>query len=376
MDENELHARLALNRIAGVGPRTFQILLARFGSAGEAFQASRRDLVAIPELGDAGRDAIRAGIEATGVAADIEWLRLPGHTVTCLGGDGYPPLLALIAQPPPVLFLHGDPERLCRPQLAMVGSRNPTASGAEHARAFAAYLSRAGFTITSGLATGIDSAAHEGALTGLGGTVAVAATGLDRVYPASNRDLAHRVAEQGLLVSEYPVGSGPLKQHFPRRNRIISGLSLGCLVVEAARHSGSLITARYAAEQGREVFAIPGSIHSPLSRGCHYLIRQGAKLVETAQDIVEELPPIEAPPGERPDTDDPPAAPATSEEMPRDVDDPLLAVLDFEPATLDLLVERSGLPVEAVSARLLDLELQGLAEALDGGRYRRHEASE
>lgn len=248
----------------------------------------------------------------------------------------------------------------------MVGSRNPTAQGADHARQFARALRAAGLTIVSGLALGIDAAAHEGALQGppdpaTPATIAVVGTGLDRVYPRANKELAHRIARHGLLVSEYPLGTPPLAANFPKRNRIISGLSQGTLVVEAALASGSLITARLAAEQGREVFAIPGSIHAPQSRGCHALLRQGAKLVETAQDVLEELRLPAA--GQAPESDaPPPAAPAHQE---------VLDALGFDPLGLDALVARTGLPAATLQVRLLELELEGQVARLPGGMFQR-----
>jgi DNA processing protein len=243
---------------------------------------------------------------------------------------------------------------LNQPGLGIVGSRNATPQGIRDAEAFAHALSDAGLTIVSGLALGIDAAAHRGGLAGAGSSIALVGTGLDRIYPARNKTLAHQLVESGLIVSEFPLGTPPLPGHFPRRNRLISGLSRGVLVVEAAPDSGSLITARVATEQGREVFAIPGSIHSPLARGCHALIKQGAKLVESAADILDELawqqrllPPV----------------------LPESPSDPLLAALDGSPATLDTLAQRTGLTLEALSAKLLTLELDGRIASLPGGRY-------
>ena len=273
-----------------------------------------------------------------------------------------------IADPPPVLFVHGDPTLLVRPQLAMVGSRNPTPGGSETAQAFACHLAQAGLVITSGLALGIDGASHRGALEGGGATLAVAGTGLDRVYPASHRGLAHAIVANGALISELPPGAPPLPEHFPRRNRIISGLSAGTLVVEAAANSGSLITARLAAEQGREVFAIPGSIHNPLARGCHGLIKQDAKLVETAQDILEELAPLTGiftlpvkHLGEKGNE-----TPLCTVEQKA-----LLERLSFEPVAVDTIIRRSGLTPEVVSSILLTLELQGYVISSAGGCYSR-----
>jgi DNA processing protein len=274
-----------------------------------------------------------------------------------VGDPAYPDALLNSADPPLLLYVQGQVELLATRALAIVGSRHPTAQGEDNAREFAGALARAGFTIVSGMALGIDGAAHEGALDAGGATVAVVGTGLDRVYPASHRALAHRIAEQGAIVSEFPLGTPPLAQNFPQRNRIIAGLAAGTLVVEAALRSGSLITARLATEAGREVFAIPGSIHSPQARGCHALIRQGAKLVETAADVLEELrgvaPPVAAPP----------AGPVPA--------DPVLQALGHDPATLDALIARTGWPAAELAARLLELELDGAVARLPGGLFQR-----
>jgi DNA processing protein len=273
--------------------------------------------------------------------------------------EDYPPLLRETADPPALLYGAGRRELLLQGCLAIVGSRNATPQGESNAEAFGQALSSAGITVVSGLALGIDAAAHKGGLKGPGSTIAVVGTGLDRVYPARNKALAHEIAEKGLLLSEFALGTISAPGHFPKRNRIISGLSRGVLVVEAALNSGSLITARQALEQGREVMAIPGSIHSPLSKGCHALIKQGAKLVESAQDIIEELAW--------------PVMPAIhSAETPPDMEtEPLLQHLGHDPVSIDLLAERSGLTVDALSAKLLTLELEGHVAQLPGGRYQR-----
>lgn len=302
------------------------------------------------------------------IAPDLAWLEQPGRHLLTLDDPRYPSLLAAVDDPPPALFVQGDPARLSDLQIAMVGSRNPTASGRRTAREFAGYLTAGGITITSGLAIGIDAACHQGALDAGGRTVAVTGTGLDRVYPARHRELAHRIAQEGALVSEFPPGTPPSRGNFPRRNRIISGLALGTLVVEAAVQSGSLITARLAAEQGREVFAIPGSIHNPLSRGCHGLIRQGAKLVETAADIIEELAPLIGHLQQTPDHAG--KAPAQAAEREWDAEyRRLFRVLGFDPLPVDQLIAHSGLTAEAVSSMLLLLELEGYVSSTAGNRY-------
>ena len=300
------------------------------------------------------------------VEQDLAWLEQPRNHLLRLDDPRYPSLLRQIPYPPPLLFVHGDPDCLRLPQLAIVGTRNPTPLGRETAQRFAAHLAEFGLLITSGLALGIDAAAHQGALAGGGRTIAVMGTSLDRVYPAQHRDLAHAIAERGALVSEFPVGTSPAAGNFPQRNRLISGLALGVLVVEAAAQSGSLITARLANEQGREVFAIPGSIHNPLAKGCHALIRQGAKLVETADDILEELGTLAATTREVVF----PVAAASSEALDEEYRQLLVAMGD-EPVSIDLLVDRCGLTAEALSSMLLILELQGYAAAIPGGLYSR-----
>ncbi|MEE8512218.1 MAG: DNA-processing protein DprA, partial [Acidiferrobacterales bacterium] len=289
-----------------------------------------------------------------------------GHHILTFADADYPRLLREIAQPPILLFIAGDKNILARAQLAVVGSRNPTPGGVANAKALAGTLARAGLAITSGLALGIDGAAHRGALDAGGRSIAVLGTGIDQIYPARHRDLASQIAANGAMISEFPLGTPPKAENFPRRNRIISGLSLGTLVVEAAVQSGSLITARFALEQGREVFAVPGSIHSPQARGCHALIRQGAKLVETAQDIIEELGSLaQWVKQTREENRDITATP----ENPRIAE--LLRHIGYDPVSIDMLVERSGLTAEYISSMLLEMELKGIVEPCPGGTYMR-----
>lgn len=293
------------------------------------------------------------------LALHLDWLAEPDNRVLTLADAAYPPPLLDLPDAPAVLFVKGDPALLVRPALALVGSRQATPQGLENAEAFAQTLSCGAYTIISGLAAGIDAAAHRGGLAGAGSTIAVVGTGLDRVYPAINRELAHQISERGALISEFALGCPPIAEHFPRRNRLIAALGLGCLVVEATLGSGSLITARQAADLGREVFAIPGSIHSPQSKGCHRLIKQGAKLVESAQDILEEL---AAP--QLAGMTVPPKKKAESA-------DPVLESMGWDPVDIDTLALRSGLSAEALNATLLTLELDGHVSALPGGRYQR-----
>lgn len=276
-----------------------------------------------------------------------------------------PELLKQIPGPPTLLYVVGLSDALHLPALAIVGSRNPTRGGIQNAYEFSHHLAKCGFCIVSGLAQGIDAAAHQGALDAGGKTVAFLGHGIDRIYPAGNRELAHRIAEAGALCSEYPLGSPPRREHFPERNRLISGLCLGTLVIEAARRSGSLITARLAAEQGREIFAIPGSIHNPLSRGCHQLIRQGAKLVDSADDILSELQPLVGHLMQKADM------PSATESAPDGDYEILLSALSYDPASADQLAEHCGLTIDQVSSMLLILELEGKVQMQAGGRYSR-----
>jgi DNA processing protein len=367
---DSLRARALIARIPALGARELEALLgAADGEPARAVEPRAGREVPLPE-------PARAFLQAPDEAAlddDLAWISRSGARILLCTDPDYPPLLREISGAPPALYLLGSAPALATAQLAIVGSRSPTPAGRDTAHAFAAWFARAGLTVTSGLALGIDAASHEGALAGAGLTVAVCGTGLDRPYPAAHAGLAARIREHGALVSEFPPRTAPRPSNFPRRNRIISGLSLGVLVVEAARASGSLITARFALEQGREVFAIPGSIHSPLARGCHKLIREGAKLVEEAADVISELrvpPPQEIrPPLQEPATapgKTPAAGPALDKEY-----EMLLDALGFEAATIDVLVARTHLAFEAVASMLLILELQGRVAPLPGGRYGR-----
>ena len=345
-----------------VGPSAARRLLAMAGSPEAVFElpAAALDQALPPKQ----RDAFNKPPEHLAELIDKAqaWLAEPGHDLLALGDADYPPRLLATADPPLLLWLQGRRELLGTPSLAIVGSRNPTAQGGDNAKAFARALARDGYTIVSGLALGIDAAAHEGALDAPGATIAVVGTGLDQVYPPRNKRLAARIlAEGGLIVSEYSLGTPITQANFPKRNRIIAGLSLGCLVVEAALQSGSLITARLAVEANREVFAIPGSIHSPQARGCHALIRQGAKLVESAQDILEELPPLGATPA--PAAQDAPETPHEQQS--------LLDAMGFDPVSLDALMARSGWPAAELSAALLELELDGQIARLAGQLFQR-----
>jgi DNA processing protein len=361
-DDGELAAWLRLTH--SVGREAARRLLAAFALPQAVFDASPAARRAVVQ--DAALDEPPEEFDAL-LAAVRAWRAADGtRAIVTLGDPAYPAALLHTADPPLLLYAQGRLELLNRPALAVVGSRNPTAQGADNARAFAQHLAQAGYTIVSGLALGIDGAAHEGALAAAGaaGTIAVVGTGLDRVYPARHRELARRIAAAGLLLSEFDLGTPPLAANFPQRNRIIAGLAQGTLVVEAALASGSLITARQAAEAGREVFAVPGSIHAPQSRGCHALIRDGAKLVETAQDILDDLRPSAG----RPPTA-PPAAGADGAEA--GAADPLLAALGHDPATLDALLARTGWPADRLAARLLELELDGAVARLPGGLFQR-----
>lgn len=361
---------LALARTPGLHAGMLTPLLERYGDAGALLRSGSKEL-----LGSGLRPNAVRWLSAPGSSLldrDERWLEASSHHFIHWDSELYPALLREVSDAPIGLFVDGNVDVLALPQIAIVGSRNPTPSGTENARSFAAHLASSGFTITSGLAIGIDAASHRGALAGGGTTVAVCGTGLDTTYPASHTALREEIAARGALVSEFPLGTPPAKQNFPRRNRLISGLSTGTLVVEAAIQSGSLITARLAASQGREVFAIPGSIHNPLTRGCHQLIREGATLVETAQDIFPQLRQLTLSLAAQPLVVDAAKAPDSTRVSGSRLDKDhkiLLDALGFEPAGVDLLVQRTGLKVGEVASMLLILELDGRIESFPGGLY-------
>ncbi|MBK5969738.1 DNA protecting protein DprA [Thiorhodovibrio winogradskyi] len=361
----DLRALIALVQTSGLGPRRIDRLLSRCGGAQAALSAGER---LWRELGLPGEVvAALARPDWQRVDQTLDWAEQAGNWLLALSDPAYPSQLAEVAGAPTLLFGVGDLSVLQEPQLGIVGSRNPTSSGAETTREFAAALAALGLTITSGLAMGVDSAAHWGALSS-GRTIAVLGTGPDRIYPSRNRDLAHRIAEAGALVTEFSPGVGPHASNFPRRNRIISGLSLGVLVTEAAPRSGSLITARHAVEQGRDVFAFPGSIHNPLARGCHALIRDGAKLIDSTDQLLEELLPQLKPLTDLAGASEGAASAADG----LDADQrKLLELLGYDPISADELIARSGMPAREVSSTLLLLELEGLISAHPGGRYSR-----
>jgi DNA processing protein len=362
---SDLDAWLILAAAPGIGPVTCDRLVARLGSPREVLAASPGALAELglkPETVTALKEPDTAWL-----AAVHAWAQQPDAHVITRGDARYPALLTEIPDPPILLYVRGDPLLLAEPQIAIVGSRNPTAAGREITRAFAADLAGCGLAITSGLAAGIDAAAHLGALE-CGKTLAVLGTGPDRVYPAAHRDLARQIAARGALVSEFAPGEGPRARNFPRRNRIIAGLSLGTLVTEAAPRSGSLITARAAAEQGREVFAVPGSIRNPLARGCHALIRDGAHLVEEPAQILAELVPRLRAVLDSPPASTAPAGPTAGLDLDPDYRR-LLDALGFDPTAPDELIRRTGLSAQAVSSMLLVLELEGHVASVPGGRY-------
>ena len=353
LDAN-LASWLTLSQIPGLGNANLRLLLQTFGSPSSTLNQSAASLkqVVRPALAN----AIVNHSSSELLTTTSLWLEDPLNSIITIEDSAYPQLLLNISDPPLLLYVKGRLDLLNHASLAIVGSRNATVQGVRNAEAFAQAISEAGLTIISGMAHGVDSAAHVGGLKGSGSTIAVVGTGLDKVYPAANRELAHQLATQGTIISEFALGTPPLAQNFPQRNRIISGLSLGCLVVEASLKSGSLITARMALEQGREVFAIPGSIHMPQAKGCHALIKQGAKLVESPNDIFEELSWF--------------TANQISSDTALDIH-PLFEHLGFDPLDIDSLSQRSGLTIEDLSAILLQLELDGRVTTLAGGMYQR-----
>lgn len=365
---DEPAARSILMRAPALTGTQWLTLRAEFGAAHSALAAG---MEAWRALGLSPRtSSFLASASATD--ADLSWLDAPQHHLIMLGDGAYPVMLSQLSDAPLGLFVAGNLDLLHTPQLAMVGSRNPTPYGRELAESFAKHLSQCGLTITSGVAAGIDAASHLGALAGSGLTIGVCGTGLDTIYPRSSTELARQIMERGALVSEFPNGTPVRRANFPQRNRIISGLSLGTLVVEATLHSGSLITARQAGEQGREVFALPGSIHNPMAKGCHRLIREGAKLVDCAADILMELGPLASTLRITAIDDDKPVDSQAFSQGRLDKDYKiLLDALGFEAVSVDQLVVRTGLKADAVASMLLILELEGYLESYPGGRYLR-----
>ena len=362
----EPHAWLGLDLIAGLGGEKFRSLLSQFGSPAAILASPTSRL--LPIVGAKVAEAIAAGPDSEKLKAALAWLEADNNHLLTLADDDYPKALLEIADPPPILYLKGQRALLGHAAIAVVGSRNATPVGLQNAEGFARALSQAGLMIISGMALGIDSAAHRGGLDGGASSIAVIGTGLDLVYPARNKALAHELAERGLIISEFSLGTPALANNFPRRNRIISGLSRGVLVVEAALASGSLITARQAGEQGREVFAIPGTIHSPFSKGCHQLIKQGAKLVDDANDILVELQWQNA--ATRSVAQHAPGQEGDDAEFTSN-DDPILMAMGYDAVSVDALMERVALPADQVLARVAELEIYGVIAAVPGGRYQR-----
>jgi DNA processing protein len=354
--DSRIEAWLKLSLVPGLSTSAAHKLLTYFGSIEAVFQASKPSLGAVvtPRI----VEAISKGPEPDQLQMALSWAKVDGNYLVTWDDGVYPQALLNTSEAPPVLYAKGRLELLNKPSVAIIGSRNCSGQGANTARAFAREVADSGLTVVSGLALGIDAAAHEGALDGQAGTVAVLGTGIDRVYPARNLDLAHRIAERGVLISDYPLGTPPIPINFPRRNRIISGLSKGVLVVEASLGSGSLITAKIAADQGREVFAIPGSIHSPFSKGCHKLIKEGAKLTESVLDLLSELNWAA-----RSNVSSAPIASVPASKI--------LDVMGFHPISVDEMCAALKLGPEAIAAELLSLELDGVVETLPGGKYLR-----
>lgn len=348
-----------------------------FGSLSDALAAGKAEWQKAGLVGEAQLEQLFDAKLPERIEETQTWCQEPMQSLVAIGSEAYPPLLKDIADPPILLAVRGSVSLLSDPQLAIVGSRHASRQGVNTAKDFAHHLSDQGLGITSGLALGIDTAAHEGGLLGLGKTVAVVATGLDRIYPAANKKLAYEIVEQGAMVSEFPLGTKPLNYHFPKRNRLISGLSVGTLVVEAALKSGSLITARVANEQGREVFAVPGSINNPQAKGCHQLIKQGAKLVESGQDVLEELTSVLKQNWNQRDRFDfvshgiPQESGSKPSRQESFAGSGILKYIEYDPIGLDELVVLSKMPVSEIQSQLTLLELSGEVEALSAGRWRR-----
>lgn len=355
--DDNIASWVGLSLIPGLGDESYRKLLSAFGEPKQIYAASYASLTGV--VGKAVAEGIRRGLDPDSLAPLFAWLGNEHNHIITLADAEYPQALLQIPNPPPLLYVKGRLDLLNQPAMAVVGSRNATPQGQMNAESFSRNLSDSGLCIVSGMALGVDAAAHRGGLDGASSSVAVVGTGLDIVYPSRNHALAHDLAQRGTLVSEFPLGTAAMAHNFPRRNRIICGLSLGCVVIEAAIRSGSLITARLAVEQGREVFAIPGSIHSPLSKGCHALIKQGAKLVDCANDILDEL--------KWPSQQDP--VTTNEEGSPEGNRHPLLNALGFDPVGIDALTARTGLTSDTVCAMLLQMELDGRIVCLPGGLY-------
>jgi DNA processing protein len=362
----DIQSWLALHQIPGLGNAGLCQLLAKFGSPEAIFNASNTQLCEIISIEIAQK--IKLGIDIDAITPALKWLEKENTHLVTLADDAYPKQLLEISNPPALLYAIGNLNWLNHPTIAMVGSRSATLQGEKNAEEFAESLCNQGFCIVSGMAIGIDGAAHRGALKANGATIAVAGTGLDIVYPARHRDLAHQIAERGLIISEFPLGTPSKSENFPRRNRIISGLSLGCLVVEANIDSGSLITARLATEQGREVFAIPGSIHSPVAKGCHQLIKQGAKLVENTQDILEEINWAEVKAIHKSISPSGLMTHSGKDTLEASI---VLSSMGFDPIDFHTLQTLTALTTEALSAMLILLELDDKVTVLSGGKYQR-----
>lgn len=391
IESGVLQAPLFLGGGTGLAHERDWLIALRAGLVGQSLAKAVQALGGVSELCSASRgDLRRAGLEQAQIDAihrpdqalldsDLAWLANPDHHLVSIDHDLYPSLLRQISSPPTTLFVVGDPAVLWQPQIGIVGSRNPTAGGLDNARAFSAELSRQGLTVTSGLARGIDSATHAAAIEAGAQTIAVMGTGPDLVYPQGSRRIAERIRGHGALVTELPPGTPAKRQHFPSRNRIISGLSLGVLVIEAGLNSGSLITARLAAEQGREAFALPGSLHNPLAKGCHRLIKQGARLVESTRDVIGELAPLAQELAESLRNELAPSVQAPAEQhvsapgqlLEDDQYTRLWEAIGHDPAPVDDLISRSGLEAREVSSMLLMLELRGMVEFQPGGRVAR-----